>query len=257
MAEHTIYFDGTRAELHQLLRAFPAIVAGSAPDPMGIAKGIQLRVGVALLSKIQQAFIVKSRGGVGEDGIQWPALKRSTVAQRRTSASERKELGLTGQRTRGLLTPAQDKRWRALFAATKNQLMAKFGLSPQAAGARAAQMAWAVLKAEGAQTKLDTLGNRKVDTLRDTGELFRSLSPGVEDRPSGAEGQVFQVQPGRVIVGTNKKPWHHRGVPGKLPARHLWPPDGNLPDPWWGAILAAGQRGCVRGLVLLLERRAA
>ena len=256
MAEQTIYFEGTREELMQLLRTFPAVVSGAAPDTLGIAKGIQLRVGVALLSKVQQAFIVKSRGGVGEDGIQWPALQRSTIAQRRTTGQELKSLGVTGKRTRGLLTPAQDKRWRALFATTKNRLMAKFGLSSQAASARAASIAWATLKSEGAQTKLEVLGNRKVDTLRDTGELFRSLSPGVEDRPSGAEGQVFQVQPGRVIVGTNKKPWHHRGVPGKLPARHLWPPDGNLPPNWWEAILAAGQRGCVRGLVLLLERRA-
>jgi hypothetical protein len=88
----------------------------------------------------------------------------------------------------------------------------------------------------GAKTKLDVLGGRTVDIGRDTGLLFRSLTPGVDDRPSGAEHQVFETPPGAVIVGSNL-PYagrFHRDRP-------LWP--GTFPPPWWVALQAAAARG--------------
>lgn len=244
-------FTGTREQLRKLLSQLPAALAG-ADDPYGIARGIQLRGGIALLSKIQQAFIVKSRGGTGDDGIKWPPLKRSTIAQRRTTGTERKALGIGGTRVRGLLTPAQDRRWRQIFGSRLAKL--RLVMSDGAAKAKAAQIAWAILKSEGAQTKLQVLGGRQVDILRDTGELFRSLTPGVEDQPSGADGQVFRVPPGRVIVGSNKKPWHHAGIPGKLPTRPLWPLDGRLPAAWQQAVADAMRRGIGVAILLLLDR---
>lgn len=250
----TITFRGSRADLTNLLASIPKALAGTS-DPHQIARGIQLRSGVALLSKIQQAFVVKSRGGTGEDGIKWKPLKRETIAQRRIGKGDLAGIGIKGTkakgRVRGLLTPDQDRRWRQIFASR----LAAFreNMDEKSAAAAAARIAWAVLKREGAVTKLALLGNRQVDILRDTGELFRSLNPGVEDRPSGADGQVFQVPPGRVIVGSNKKTWHHAGIPGKLPARPLWPPDGKLPPPWTVAVCKAIERGIVRAIVLLVE----
>lgn len=246
-----VTWNGTREELHALLGRLPAVLSGRAPDPLGLARGLQLRLGVALLSKVQQAFLIKSRGGTGDDGITWPPLKRATVAQRRATAAERRAAGATGRRVRGLLTPAQDRRWRRIFATRRARFEAQ-GLGPGAASARAAQAAWAVLKAEGALTRLAAFGGRQVDTLRDTGELFRSFSPGVEDRPSGAEGQVFEVRPGAVTVGTNKKPWHHAGVPGRLPARPFWPDV--LPDAWWRHLLGVYARGLARAVARAVER---
>jgi hypothetical protein len=252
----TVHTTWTQPQIQALLAAVPKLLDGTQADPWGFVQGIQLRMGVALLSKIQQAFITKSRGGTGEDGIKWAPLKRETIAQRRTTAGERKALGIgRGNRYRGLLTRAEDERWRKIFAARKDWLMAKFGLSQQQASARAAQIAWSILKAEGAKTKLDLLGGRQVDILRDTGEMLRALSPGVDDKPSGADGQVFETPPGRVIVGLNKKPWHHTGIPGRLPARPLWPPDGNLPESWWEDITEAGRTGLIRALVLILSAR--
>lgn len=242
-----IVFAGSREQLRKLLADVPKILAGHAPDPLGIARGLQLRLGVALLSKVQQAFIVKSRGGTGDDGIKWPPLKPETIAQRRTTAGERKQLGITGKRVRGLLTPAEDKRWRAIFAGEKARLIAKFGLSDKDAAARAAQKAWAVLKSQGAKTKLAVLGGRQVDMLRDTDRLFRSLSPGVEDKPSGADGQVFETPPGRVIVGTNVE---YAGP--QFRRRPAWPPDGRLPDAWWRYLTQVGVRGLARALTLLV-----
>lgn len=246
MTTQRIYFRGTREDLRRILSQVPRTMAG-ASDPYGIANGILTRVGVALLSKIQQAFIVKSRGGVGEDGIKWAPLKRETIAQRRTTAGERKALGVVGKRVRGLLTPAQDKRWRALFASEKSRLMAKFGMGSEAASGMAAKLAWGILKSEGAQTKLAVLGSRQVDICRDTSRYFRSLSPGVADRPSGADGQVFETAPGKVIVGTNI-PYAAR----QHAQRPLWPPDGNLPATWWDHLLTTAQRGLLRALALIL-----
>lgn len=246
-----VMFAGGREELEATIRLLPQIVAGRVPDPLGIAKRVQLRVGVALLSQVQQDFVRKSRGETGKDGIKWKPLKRETIAQRRTSTAELKRLGITGKRIRGLLTPNEDERWRKIFARTLARLR-EDGVPESAAKVRAGQAAWAALKAEGAKTKLDILGGRKVDILRDTGELFRSFSPGVEDQPSNADGQIFQVPTGRVIVGTNKKPWHHAGIPGRLPARPFWPPDGSIPDAWWPPIQRAAVRGMQQVLAELL-----
>jgi hypothetical protein len=246
MPSQRVTFRGSRADLRRFLAKVPRVLATAAGAPE-LARGLQLRLGVALLSRVQQAFLVKSRGGVGDDGVRWRPLARATVAGRRTSPAERKALGVGGRRVRGLLTPAQDRRWRQLFARRKNHLMAKFGMDPAAAAALAAKLAWGVLKGEGARTRLAVLGGRQVDICRDTSRYFQSLSPGVEDRPSGAEGQVFELRPGRVLVGTDV-PYAAR----QHAMRPLWPADGQLPPAWWDALLEVAQRGLLRGLALIL-----
>jgi hypothetical protein len=251
-----IPFHGTRQELMNRLNMLPRILAGKAADPWGIVEGLSLRVGNVLLMHIKLAFETKSRGGVGSDGIKWPPLKRETIAQRRTTAGERRALGISGKRERGLLTPAQNKRWRFLFATRKNWFMTKFGMGDAAASGRAAQYAWATLKNEGAKTKLDVLGSRQVDILQDTGELFKSFSPGIGANRSGADGQILKFGPGYVTVGTNKKWWHHLGIPGRLPARNFWPPDGKLPTEWTDDMADALQRGLAEVAILLLVRAA-
>lgn len=240
-------FHGTREQLKQLLGQLPRIFAGHVADPLSIAKGLQLRLGVALLSKVQQAFVVKSRGGTGDDGIIWKPMKPASIAQRRTTAAERKQLGISGKRVRGLLTPAEDKRWWKIFAQRKAMFMGKFGLSEQEASGRAAQAAWTILKSQGAKTKLAVLGSRQVDMCRDTSRYFRSLSPGVDDRPSGADGQVFETPPGRVIVGTNVAYAEHQAK-----MRPLWPAGGKLPDAWWRHLMQVAVRGAMRAASLLV-----
>jgi hypothetical protein len=240
-------FRGTRADLAALMRQIPQALAGG-PDPFEIARSIQLRAGVTLLGCVASAFITKSRGGIGEDGIQWLPLQRATIAQRRTTAQERRSLSISGQRQRGLLTPAQNKKWKQIFG-TRLARFRLMGMGEAEAKAGAARIAWAILKSEGAQTKLQVLGSRKVDIGRDTSRMFRSLSPGVEDRPSGQTEQVFQVAPGSVIVGSNVPyfvPFHRR--------RPVWPLDGSLPDPWADAILRSMSTGVVRAVALLVER---
>ena len=238
----TIAWQTGDDKIDRLLSAVPGMLSGSVQDTLNLRQIVLLRGAVALMSKVQQAFIVKSRGGVGEDGIRWKPLKRETIAQRRTTVKERRAAGVGGKRYRGLLTAAQNRRWARIFATRVAWLRAK-GLSEADAKARAAQIAWATLKNEGAQTKLGLFGGRTVDTLRDTGELLRSLTPGTGNRPSGSPGQICTAVPGRIVIGTNKKPWHHAGVPGKLPARPLWPD--KIPDPWWDAVHDAIRAGLI------------
>lgn len=246
-----ITYSGTLPQFVDGLSSVLATLLGRSTAAPQIARGLALRVGVAALSQIQQDFVTKSRGGVGRDGIKWPPLSPKTIAQRRTTAAERKAAGVGGKRVRGLLTPAQDRRWRAIYASSLARLRLTMGEG--AARARAAQIAWGVLKSEGAKTKLATFGSRVVDIGRDTSRMFRSLSPGVEDRPSGAEGQVFTVLPARVIVGTNVAyaERFHRGVPNKQPPRPLWPLDGRIPDAWAEQILQALATGIVRAIQIL------
>lgn len=74
---------GTRAGLHAALRKLPAVLAGVEPDPHGLSRIFLAEVGDAVLEEIRAAFVVKSRGGTGSDGIRWQDLKESTLERRR------------------------------------------------------------------------------------------------------------------------------------------------------------------------------
>jgi hypothetical protein len=241
-----VHFQGRSRDLNRILLSLPDMLAGKAPDPYGIVQGLKLRLGTAFLSRVQQAFLVKSAGGRGDDGIAWKPLKPATIAQRRTTRAERKQLGITGKRVRGLLTPAEDKLWRGIFASMLAQLRAR-GVGEGEAKGIAARIAWAKLKAMGAKTKLGVLGSRTVAIGRDTGRMLRSLAPGVDDRPSGEQEQVFQVSATAVAIGTN--------VPyaGRFHSlRPLWPDE--IPPPWMAALHAALARGLTVALRQVVER---
>lgn len=249
----TIRFRGTSVQARMLVRQLAGSLSGRVPDTYSISGPILARAGIGLLSKIQQSFITLSRTGSDPvTGISWPPLSPKTIAGRRTTAGERKQLGI-GKGTRPTLTPEQDKRWRGIFAFRLAILRAQ-GMGEQAAMGLAAAAAWSILKASGAKTKIELLGSRSVDSLRDTGELLRSLTPGFEDSPALPDGQILDVSPGRVTVGTNKKPWHHTGVPGRLPQRKLWPTDGRLPDSWNAAVSGAISRGLAKAVASILGR---
>jgi hypothetical protein len=250
----TITARNSPAGIANLLRTLALALAGKNADPTGgMIRTVQVRMGLALMSEIKLAFIEKAAGGVGSDGIKWQPLKRSTIAQRRTTGDERRSLGVTGAMVhRGLLTAEQDKRWRKIFASRKAMLMVKFGMGDKESSARAAQIAWTILKQEGAKTKLEVYGGRHVLILRDTGELLNSFSPGV-DGPG--PGGILRTPSGRIIVGTSKKPWHHAGTKN-LPARPYWPPDGNLPQSWWATISGAGNRGLLEIVAWMVKNQA-
>ncbi len=54
-----ITFNGTAQQAVATLSRLPGILAGTEPDPQGIARGLQLRLGTALLSKVQTEDLMK------------------------------------------------------------------------------------------------------------------------------------------------------------------------------------------------------
>ena len=69
--------------------------------------------------------------------------------------------------------------------------------------------------------------------LIETGELLDSLRAGRGHTPSGAPGQIFDIGPRSVTVGSfqPKADWHQHGN-AHLPARPIVPPDGEIPERW-------------------------
>jgi len=230
---------------------------GSVPS-RELTQYVLVPVAMVLLSKVAQAFIQKSRGETGSDGIRWKPLSPKTIAARRTTRAEKKALGMTGRRTRGNLTPAQDRRFKDIFGTRLARFLAT-GMEITEAKERAGRIAWATVIAEGAKTKLMLLGSRKVDIGRDTGALLRSLTPGTRRpgevilspvvptpgaTPVRQRNQVLEVGGGWVMIGS-LLPYAERFHR----VRPLWPK--TIPAVWMPEIVAAFQRGMVR---LLAEK---
>lgn len=271
-----VYFRGSREEARAIARRLKAMLIGKAPDSLGIAKGVFTAIGFAALADIRDDFLTKARGGTGEDGEKWPPLSKEYLAYGRRfgkgeQAALKKRAGLGEQHkyapgnNKGLLTAVQLKRWNKLFAQYLKRFMVSMPI--ESAKERAAQVAWSILKKEGAQTKLNIFGSRQVDVLRDTGVLFNSLSPGqisgggpqsVYRPPSGpgGEDQVFDTIANGVIVGTTV-PYaaaHNYGVPGKMPKRQFLP--ARTPDAWKERWVRASEQALLAGAKLAYEVRA-
>lgn len=262
-----IYFNGTREDLRRLLSSFIASMSGDAGEFEPYVRGIKLRVGMVALSCIQEAFLQKSAGNVGDDGIKWAPLSKYTIARRKLGPQDKALLkgygaqngrDVLGRVKRGFLTPAQDERWRKIYGSRKAMFMAKHGLDEAAASEHAAQIAWATLKAEGAKTKLEALGSRKVEIGRDTGRLFNSLSPGTAnpggypllaqppDAPAPSD-RVLREEAGAVVVGSNVEyaaDFHA--------ARPLWPV--GMPEAWQERIMDAARSGIQEAIGMILSQ---
>lgn len=278
-----VVFKGSRAELRTMVYRLGAILAGREADTSHIARGFLLALGVAALSDIKDAFVTKSRGGTDEMGIKWPALSRAYLAYGRRFGRGEK-VGLTRAagldpklnrfapgRDKGLLTKDQLKRWREIFA----RMVPRFYMSTgniQFAKTRAAQIAWATLKREGAKTKLEVFGSRQAEILRDTGVLLNSLSPGIMggspgpnasySKPSlaGGEQQIFELSAAQVSVGTTvaHAAAHNKPIKATVPRRQFLPDDASqVPEVWWDRWLAVGLQALEIGAAMFFRRGAA
>lgn len=191
-------------------------------------------VGLAILKKIRDAFIIKSKGGTDESGDRWAPLAPSTIAQRL-----RKKSGLKADKSKQAVSDS----WRQYYI---QGLMRHKGNK-----AHAARFAWLKVKAAGHKPIAPRLASN-IDILRDTGLLLRSLSPG-ERSPE----QVFVVHGGKVILGTTRKGAmaHHKGMIGKLPQRRLWPSPQHWSASWKRDIVRAARQG-IQDVILELAKRA-
>lgn len=203
---------GNEAELMRRLARLPLLLG---PQGGEQARRLARALGVEALSIIKEAFIEKGRGGSDQAGIKWEPLSARYVAYgRRHKGLTRKRTaaGKKGRSGRPLLTDAQDRLWRGVYASC---------LRRGDDSATAARKAWGVVKRAGGKTIIGTYGGAAVEIGRDTGRLLASLSP-------GANENVLIAQPGSVRVGTNVKyaPFFHAKRP-------MWPADPErFPQAW-------------------------
>lgn len=265
----TVAFNGARNEAARIIRALLASLTGY--HRTEAARSVFIAMGIAALTEVHQDFIVKARGGTGADGVVWKRLSPKTLAYSRRfgpgeQAQLKRDAGLgRGNRLApggksGLLTAAELKQWRQIYASRLTQYAATMPLSE--AKAKAAAVAWIVMKQRGAKTKLEVYGHREHEVLRDTGILANSLSVGMisgdsYQRPTveGGEYQIFQLLENGVIVGTNVKyaRAHHEGMNG-LPKRPIVPEDGAMPIAWLEHIIDAGMRALATAIEYSMSR---
>lgn len=228
----------SRERLRELLANLPSLLAGRSTTTAGERiRQAALKAGaVELLSIIQEAFIIKARGGTDEAGITWKPLDPRTVAYHRRHPGltrPRRQAAQSGRSSRPLLTDAQDTVWRRVYAQTLARLQRGGSNGPEAQ-ATAAGAAWSVVKAMGGRTILAEYGNLPVEIGRDTGRLLNSLMAGSRDA-------IVEVLQRSVVVGTNVEyaEFFHK-------MRPLWPE--RLPDVWQDRVAEAMVAGLMQAL---------
>lgn len=214
-------------EAKKLLKDLPGILSGRKPDRHRLFKIFWGAVAYSMFQSISEAYEQKSLGQSDELGNTWPDLSQKYKAYKRSPSEGsvptnlRRRLKPSNNRL-GLLTPTQHKRWQKFFGILYHSYRHK--MEDSSAKELAAQIAWTRLKEEGAQTKLDVLGNRQLRIMRVSDKLYLSLSPGKFNPGSGYtkknSNQVFQLMKGWIKIGT------------KLPyaefhddSRPVWPED--------------------------------
>lgn len=237
-----LVFRGSPADLRARLREAVAALAGRAPDPSGEVAVLLRALGVQALSLVKQAYVEKARGGTAEDGITWDKLSRRYVAYGRTHPglnSKRGKAAAKGRASRPLLTTAQDKTWRGIFASTYRRLRAR-GSSDEEARKTAAATAWSVVKAQGGKTILGQYGDAPAEIGRNNDTLFNSLSP-------GDPNNCLDASAGAVTIGSNVEYAEHFAV-----RRPLWHDNGDdWPEAWkqrLGETLGDALQGVLRRL---------
>lgn len=255
-----IHFKGTRYEARQLVYRLREMLVGKAPDALGIAKGFTTCIGFAALSDVKDAFIEKARAGTDEMGVQWQPLKPATIARRRLGPDDLKIPTIK-------LRSDVVKRYIASKAGKELLARLMLSLSPEQAKSRVRQIAGQLATGKTGLNKVETLGYRTVEILRDTGVLFNSMSPGVlssvgpdasytKPTAKGGDQQIFNVRPGAVVVGSNV-PYAatHQYGRGHVPQRKMLPVSTfDIPEVWWDRWLAIGEKALEAGARLLFER---
>ena len=99
MSETTIYTYSSYNEVHKAASSIPQEACKGTP----LGQAALTRIGIALLGRIKNAFVVKSLGGTDEAGERWAPLSRYTLALRgkRDQSKETKQPTQTKIRGKG------------------------------------------------------------------------------------------------------------------------------------------------------------
>lgn len=192
-----------RREIVKLLKAIPTAIDGTGEYK---AKTLRTRFFAHFASyffrRQHEAFKTKSEGWADEFGNTWKPISERTKIYRALSASEKRQYGVTNTKGRGLLTAEEDRRWKLYFARSFRQLSLWMG--DKEAKSKAAKIAWAKLKEEGAKTKKEMFAGRKATILVRTGRLMKSFEPtsigGGYYRPS--KDQIAEYAGPSITLGT-------------------------------------------------------
>jgi hypothetical protein len=258
MNTRTIITEDRRPELEKLIRSLPAVLSGRVRDVHGIAFGLKSRIGWTFFALVSLAFEEKARGGVDSAGESWHPLSKHYLAyQRRLGSSGGKKPRGPGKApggNNGFLSNAELKLWNRIYADRYAWFMMRE--PDKDASSHAAAVAWTILKAMGAKTKLEEFGNRVAGAdyqiLTNNGTMRRTLMPGelVGEGRADSEyhpprNQEFDDQGNRLVVGSNdpKAKYHHHAKDPKR-RRRLWPE--RLPADWWRQITDQAAAGLGR-----------
>ena len=225
----------------------PKRLASKTPNEVNRAFGNQFAY--AFFKRIEKNFVAKSDGGRDEFGSKWKPLKPATIAQRPLTREEIKRNRIAELRQRGLLTPAQDKLWRGIFASLMKKYILQMDMNK--AKVRAAKVAWTILKNRGALTKLQLYGSRRVKILRVSDRLFESVSAGTlsGNRYYKPKEQIAKIEGNQFTFGSIV-PYANR----QNKMRPIFPTQRNMPKLAIECVQDA-MRGVIRAFNESLNRR--
>lgn len=229
-------WHGNKTQLLYLLTSLGSLMSGKTMDRYNLGHGFRVTIGYTLLSDVFEGFVQKARGGTDAMHIKWPPLSPKTIANRRVGPSD--------------LEDPMIKERQKVFDAERKRLLAKYMVSmdKETAYKTAARMAQIQATKTTGRTKVQTLGHRNVEILRDTGALGNSLMPGVlnnqnpvtvEMKPIGVDGnqyQIFEIGKDEIVIGSSR-PYcavhQHGSKNGRIPRRQFLPDDvTGIPQNW-------------------------
>ena len=184
-------------------RGIPAkVLNGKVPKYRSVSTIYRARMAQQVMLRINRSFWARAKRGSDDLGNTWLPLSPKTHAYKPLSPIEKNTYDISGKENRGLLTPAQDRLWRGIFARTYKRLIAK-GEGDKEAKKKAAEKAWSILKARGARTYIG-LG-RITDTNIRTGVLVAATKPGTvaNNRYYPPKNQVVTINPRSIKVRFN------------------------------------------------------
>lgn len=230
-----IAFKGSRKELVDRARQLVGILAGQGDDASGVRQGFLMAIGHAALDNIHDAFVTKSRGGTDAAGKSWPPLSPTTIARRRVSQQEERRNPAIKNRMK-IVRREERKLYKRLIQS----------MGEREARSEARRRAEYRASVETGKTKVQTLGGRDVEILRDIGNLLNSITPGIHSEGSSYvpphENQVFELKDAAVVVGTNV-PYAavHQSGSKHIPQRAIFPVKAeDIPQVWWDNWMDAG-----------------
>lgn len=246
-------YKGSRPQLLKELKALPRVFAGKEPDRGAAVESVMLAGGLTLLGRVQDAYEIKSAGGIGDDGIQWAPLSPVTLALRRKGPGGAKAIVRLGKSfknaplARQKLIRRNYQRLRDLYesdmsvrghpgaqskrVAIRILKLTKPYITPDHFKKTLAELNRSdFLKTIRGKTRLKTAKQMVQDRaaikrtsfvaafaliLRDTGILLGSLSPDVR-----SSDMINKFEPGALTIGSNVEymKYHQSSAPRKLKA---------------------------------------